>query len=125
LFFVILLVVVVEAAAEERLASKVEEGVDAGTPTLYASLPVVQHLVKALDDPRDERRLQFGRRIVLDVELIAVGVGAAREAPVGAEVARAPEGCALQEEMATGFLILRVIAETVAGAIDQPTVTET
>src|ERR1041384_2742528 len=124
LFFVVLLVVVVEAAADEGLLLEIEEGVRAGAPTLNPPLPIVERLIKALDVPRDEPRFLFRRRIPLDVELIAVGVGAAREAHVGAEVARAPVGRALQEEMATRLLILRVVAQPVAVAIDEAALAE-
>ena len=64
---------------------------------LNSSLPIVEKLIEALDVPRYEARFLFRSRIPRDVEIVFVRVGAAYEADVRAEVARAAERERLNE----------------------------
>ena len=64
----------------------------------------------------------FGRRVPGPVQIVFVGVRAADKANVRAEVPRSAKGAALNKQVPAGFGVLAEISQSVAGAIDLPSV---
>src|SRR5438045_8420617 len=66
----------------------------------------------------------FGRRVPGPVQIVFVGVRAADKANVRAEVARSAKGAALNKQMPAGFGVLAEISQSVAAAINLPSLTK-